>query len=279
MKKWKIVADSSCDLRHDDIAAEHCDFTTVPFTMRIDGREFVDSEDLDTLTMVQAMEDCAEVSTTACPSPLLWAEEFADAEQVLAFTISAGLSGSYNSAALGREMALESSPDKQVAVLDSCSTGPAIAMCVAHVSQWIREGLPFDRVAGNAAELLAETKTIFALSSFDNLVKNGRVSKIAGFLAKNLGLWGVGIGRDGVIAMKGKARGVSRALNIIIQDMQERGCAGKEIIISHCHNLAVAEKLRERIQEHWAGAEITVLKTRGLDSFYAERGGLIVAYR
>ena len=40
----------------------------------------------------------------------------------------------------------------------------------------------------------------------------------------------------------------------------------------------LAEKLRERVLEVWSNAKITVLKTRGLDSFYAERGGLIVAY-
>ena len=277
--KWKIVSDSSCDLKQADIAGEHCGFATVPFIIQIGGREYEDNEELDTLTMVTAMEQCEQAGATACPSPLLWAEEFREGEQVIVLTISAGLSGSFNSASLGREMVLEEQPEKKVVILNTNSTGPALAMCISRIRDWIKEGLSFEAVTARAQELLDDTKTIFVLSSFDNLVKNGRVKKIAGFVAKNLGLWGVGIGKEGVIVMKGKARGASRAINIILEDMQERGCKGREIIISHCHNLPVAEKLRDRITERWSTAKVTVLKTRGLDSFYAERGGLIVAYR
>ena len=51
------------------------------------------------------------------------------------------------------------------------------------------------------------------------------------------------------------------------------------MIISHCHNLPAAQKLCARISEKWHDAKITVLNTRGLNSYYAERGGLIVAFR
>ena len=51
-----------------------------------------------------------------------------------------------------------------------------------------------------------------------------------------------------------------------------------QVIISHCHNLALAQKLQSRIQEHWNNAEVQILPTRGLCSYYAERGGLIVSY-
>ena len=152
-------------------------------------------------------------------------------------------------------------------------------MCISRIRDWIKEGLSFEAVTARAQELLDDTKTIFALSSFDNLVKNGRVKKIAGFVARNLGLWGVGVGREGRIVMKAKARGAARAIGVIIEDMRERGFSAREVVISHCHNAAVAEKLCEQVKKRWADAKVTVLKTRGLDSFYAERGGLIVAFR
>lgn len=276
--KWKIVADSSCDLKKTDVSGNDLGFSTVPFVISIAGREYEDNEALDTLAMVTAMENCHHPGSTACPSPLAWMNEYEEGEKVFALTISANLSGSFNSAVLGREMLLEAHPGKQVAVLDSQSTGPAVAMCVGRISEWIKEDLPFESIANKASELLRNTKTIFALSSFDNLVKNGRMKKFAGFVAKNLGMWGVGIGKEGRIVMKAKARGAARMISAIIGDIQERGLISHEIIISHCHNLEVAEKLREKIKERWASARITVLRTRGLDSFYAERGGLIVAY-
>lgn len=277
--KWKIVADSSCDLMTSDVCGEELAFSTVPFIISIGGREYEDNEALDTLSMVTDMERCEAPGSTACPSPMTWMEEFKEGEQIVALTISANLSGSFNSACLGRDMLREHSPEKQVSVLNSNSTGPALAMCIGWISQWIKEGLGFEAVTKKAAALLDDTKTIFALSSFDNLVKNGRVKKIAGFVARNLGLWGVGVGREGRIVMKAKARGAARAIGVIIEDMRERGFNAREVVISHCHNAAVAEKLCEQVKKRWADAKVTVLKTRGLDSFYAERGGLIVAFR
>lgn len=43
---------------------------------------------------------------------------------------------------------------------------------------------------------MKHTHIVFALSSFDNLIKNGRVSRITGFLAGKLGFWGIGIGSE-----------------------------------------------------------------------------------
>ena len=277
--KWKIVADSSCDLRGADYACEESGFSTVPFFIRIGDQEFEDAEDLDVVKMISAMELCAELGSTSCPAPMAWCDEFREAEQAIAITISKNLSGSFSSAVAGRDLSLAEDPARRIAVLNSRSTGPALAMCIEHMVAWIREGKPFEQVTELATDLLRNTKTIFTLSCFDNLVKNGRMSKFTGFVAKKLGMWGIGIGNpEGRIAMKGKTRGVSRVVNAIIEDMLERGFRGCEMVISHCQNPVLAEKLRDRVLEHWSSAKITILKTRGLDSFYAERGGLIVAY-
>ena len=277
--KWKIVSDSSCDLRGADYACEETGFSTVPFFIRIGEKEYEDAEDMDAVEMVGAMEQCPELGSTSCPAPMAWADEFREAEQVIAITISKNLSGSFSSAVAGRDISLTEDPSRRIAVLNSRSTGPALAMCIGHMVEWIKEGKPFEQVTELATDLLRNTKTVFTLSCFDNLVKNGRMSKFTGFVAKKLGMWGIGIGNsEGRIAMKGKTRGVSRVVNAIIEDMRERGFRSREIIISHCQNPALAEKLRDRVLEHWSNAKITILRTRGLDSFYAERGGLIVAY-
>lgn len=277
--KWKIVSDSSCDLRSADCSCEEAGFSTVPFYIRIGETEYEDNENLDTLEMVQAMEQCPVLGSTSCPPPMAWENEYAEAEQVIAITISKDLSGSFSSANAARELELAKNPEKKIHVLNSLATGPTLAICIGHMIDWIKEGKPFEYVTEKATDFIKSTKTVFALSCFDNLVKNGRMTKFTGFVAKKLGMWGVGIGNEeGHIVMKGKTRGASRVINAIIEDMRERGFRSREIIISHCHNPALAEKLRDRVLELWSNAKVTILKTRGLDSFYAERGGLIVAY-
>lgn len=276
---WNIVADSSCDLKKADIACSEVGFDTVPFTFKIGDCEYIDDESLDKMALMEAMENCATASNSGCPSPLAWEEHFKKAEHTLAITISGHLSGSLNSAMLAKNNLLAEDPEKKIAVLDSCSTGPETALCIMRMAEWIKSGLSFETIVSKAEEFLANTKTCFALSSFDNLVKNGRMGRLTGFIAKKLGMWGIGIASDeGTIVMRGKSRGNAKALSLILDYMQESRFVGGTVAISHCCNLPMAEMLKEAILTRWPASSVLFLETRGLDSYYAERGGLIIAF-
>ena len=277
--KWNIVADSSCDLMKKDVDCEEVGFSIVNFTLRVGDREYIDDEQLDVLQMLDDMEACPTASFSACPSPDAWAEEFKKAEQTIAITISGNLSGSLNSAMAATGIVMSEHPEKKIALLDSRATGPEMALCIHHIVEWIKSHHTFETIVEKAEKFLEDTKTTFALSSFNNLVKNGRMSKLIGFIAKTFGMWGVGIANEeGRIAMKGKARGTDNVLAFILDDLRQRGFQGGEVAISHCYNEIMAEKLRTIILSCWNIARVIIIKTRGLDSFYAERGGLIVAF-
>lgn len=278
--KWLIAADSACDLNAKDVSCPEVELATIPFFIQVAERTYIDDEALDIPAMLDDMEQTTAASHTACPSPEAWAAQFKCADNVIAVTISGRLSGSLNSAAVAKEMVLAEYPEKNIAIIDSKATGPEAAMCIAHIAQWIKANLTLGEIISRAEEFLVRCKTSFALSSFDNLVKNGRMNRFLGFVAKKLGLWGIGIGSDeGVIAMRGKAKGAAKAIENLLEDMEQRGYAGGEVLISHCLNLTMAQRLRSSIMERWQAAKnIQIIPTRGLDSFYAERGGLIVGF-
>lgn len=277
--KWSIVADSSCDLMRQDVVNEAVHFTTVPFVLHVGECDYVDDEQMDVPELLTAMETCSTASRSACPSPQTWAEEFEKADCTIAITISANLSGSLNSAVSAKEMVLAEYPEKKIAVVDSKATGPETAMCIYKMVEWIQNGDAFETVIEKAERFLEETKTSFALCSFDNLVKNGRMSKLTGFVARKLGMWGIGIAsNEGTIIIKGKSRGAAKALDILVDDMQQRGFSGDQVDIHHCQNENMAERLRLKIQERWNAARITIRPTRCLDGFYAERKGLIIGF-
>lgn len=277
--KWNIVTDSSCDLIPVGNQNDKVQISNVPFIISIGNKEFVDNETANIDVMLDEMERCKEASHTSCPSPQSWVEQFEKAEQCIAITISSKLSGSMNSAMIAKEIVLEQYPDKQIAVLDSRSTGPELVLCVEEILCQIEEGKNFESIVSHANEFLQRTKVMFALSSFDNLVKNGRMNKVAGFIAKKLGMWGIGIGsEEGAIVVKGKARGAIKALSMLLENMKENGFCGGRVVISHCQNPALAEKLQNKIQEIWADSNVSILSTRGLCSYYTERGGLIISY-
>ena len=276
--KWMIVTDSSCDLTGLDTGSADISYESVPFVLNIDNRDFVDDLSLSVSDMVDAME-ASSASHSACPSPNAWEEKFQQAEQVIAMTISGRLSGSYNSAMVGKAMALEKHPEKKIEVIDSLSTGPKLVLLVQHALRLIQEQVSFEKICASCRELASSGRTIFTLSSFHNLVQNGRVSKIAGFLAGKLGIRVIGVGSpEGEIQLKELMRGEQRTLKKILKDMEENGYAGGKMSISHCLNLPMAEMLKSMILSRWQNAEIELLPTRGLDSYYAERSGLIICY-
>ena len=276
---WHLVADTACDLYTLDGGDGKLDFTTIPFSIRIGGKEYIDDERMPIDEMLEANETHAEIAQTACPSPEDWRQKFSVPGPVIAFTISSALSGSYNSACTGREMVLEEESDKQIAVIDSKATGPEEAMLIWRARDLILAGKTFEEIEKDLNETAEKIHTSFALASYRNLIKNGRVSRLIGFIAGHLGFWGIGIGDEkGEIAIRGKARGSKSMVRFLVEEITRVGIAGKQILISHCRNLKDAEALKAALEAAFAGVEVLIQEARGLDSFYAERNGLIVGY-
>lgn len=276
---WHIVSDTSCDLHSLEGGEGVFDFETIPFTIRIGSREYVDNEDMPVEEMLTANENHSEMAQTSCPSPEDWRAKFAPEGPVVAFTISSALSGSYNSACTAKQMLQEENPEKQIAVIDSKATGPETAMLVLKARELILAGKDFGDIEAALNREAEKIHTIFALASYHNLIKAGRVSRLIGFIAGHLGFWGIGIGSDeGEISIRGKARGDKSMIRFLTEEIKKIGPAGKEIRISHCLNEKCAAALKEQLEETFRGIRVTLMKTRGLDSFYAERRGLIIGF-
>ena len=276
---WHIVSDTSCDLYTLEGGDGVFDFATIPFTIRIGGKEYIDNESMPVDEMLTVNENHSEMAQTACPSPEDWRAKFAAPGPVLAFTISSALSGSYNSACTARNMLQEEDPSKQIAIIDSRATGPEVAMLVLKARELILEGNSFEKIESALIQEAEKIHTIFALASYHNLIKAGRVNRLIGLIAGKLGFWGIGIGSDaGEISIRGKARGDKSMIRFMVDEVRKVGVSGKEIRISHCRNEKDASELKAQLESAFPGVEVVLMETRGLDSFYAERRGLIVGF-
>ncbi len=276
---WHLVSDTACDLYTLEGGEGKMDFTTIPFSIRIGGKEYIDTPEMNIPEMLEMNETHSEIAQTACPSPEAWREKFSAPGPVIAFTISSALSGSYNSACAGREMVLEKEPDKQIAIIDSKATGPEEAMLIWRARDLILAGKSIEEIEKDLNRTAEKLHTSFALASYHNLIKNGRVSRLIGFIAGHLGFWGIGIGDEkGEIAIRGKARGSRSMIRFLVEEVGKIGVAGKQILISHCRNEKDALALKTALEAAHPGTEVLIQPTRGLDSFYAERSGLIIGY-
>lgn len=277
---WMIVSDSSCEIRGLQHPAPGVQFALVPFKIRIGEREYVDLPTLNVPQMLQAMTDYNGASTSACPSPEEWAEYFLQADKVIALTISSNLSGSYNAALSAREMVLEEHPEKQIFILDTLSCAGALGDAAELANKLIGEGLGFEDVCFALKKFAATTHILFALASFDNLAKNGRVNRVVGFIAGRLSMRVLGRRtHDGKIDFFFKTRGENRVLARILEQMDEDKFDGVHpVLISQCNNMNAAKLLEHGIHTKWPEATVRILPCSGLCSFYAQDQGLIITY-
>ena len=275
---WNIICDSGCDLFKLETGSENICYRTVPFYLTINNMDFPDDENLDIAEMVGIMKESRKASSSACPSPESWRHEMVENEKNICITVSKNLSGSYQSADLAVKAVMEDSPQTEAAVVDGCATGPASVLVVRKIVELIEKGVAFKDVINEASEYAKGINTVFALSCFDNLVKSGRISKVAGMIATSLGFWGVGAEEDGRIAFKAKVRGKKKAISTMLDIIKENGFVSKEVVISHCLNEPLAIKMKEEIENIDNSINVTIFNTRGLNSFYADEEGLIISY-
>ena len=81
-------------------------FESVPLTLTVGNENIIDDSTFDQADFLKRVADCPECPKSACPSPERYRKAFdCDADHVYCVTLSAELSGSYNSAMLGRSLA------------------------------------------------------------------------------------------------------------------------------------------------------------------------------
>ena len=188
MDQIRIVADSSCNI----LALDGVEFVSVPLTIRTDTEEFRDDAALDVNEMVTVLRNTKGRSYSACPNITDWEEAFGDSGDVLAFTITSSLSGSYNAACIARDACQERDPSRRIYVVDSLSAGPEIGLLIERALSEVRAGADFGAVCRAVKAYHERTHLLFALESMHNLAQNGRISKLAATMAGVLGIRAVG---------------------------------------------------------------------------------------
>lgn len=271
----KIVTDSSADT----LTLEGADFAFAPLTILTDEREYVDDAALDVAGMTEDLLRYGGKSSTACPGVGEWLVAFGDAEEVFCVTITSNLSGSYNAAAIAAREYEEAHPGRRVFVLDSLSTGPEMRLLLERMRRDVAAGMDFEAVCKDVSAYSAKTGLLFVLESMKNLANNGRVSRLAATAAGLLGIRAVGKASDvGTLEMLEKCRGAKKVPSVVVRNMQDLGYDGGAVRVSHVGNEEAALSLRDLLAAEYPAAPIEVYPARGLCSFYAEKGGLLVGF-
>ena len=273
--EYKIISDSSSDLTE----LSGVPFESVPLKIITSEKEYVDDKNLNVHAMLADLEQYKGRSSTSCPNTDDWKRAFEDADNVFCVTITSGLSGSCNCARISTSEYVEENPGKNAFVVDSLSTGPESALIIEKLRELIGEKLKFEEIKEKILEYKSKTHLIFALESMHNLANNGRVSPLVAKIAGVLGIRVVGkASNEGTLEITDKTRGLQKTISTIVENMKNSGFIGGKVKIHHCENPSALEALKAAIMNAFPAAKIETALTRGLCSFYAERGGILVGF-
>ena len=276
---FHIVADSCCELTADMKKRENIEIA--PLTLEVGGESILDDETFDQKYFLKRVAECPECPKSACPSPDYFRKSFLNgAERCYAVTLSAQLSGSYNSAVLGANLAQEENEDLKIHVFNSRSASIGETLIVKKIVECEEAGMSFERVVETVELYISTQHTYFVLENLETLRKNGRLSKTKALVASTLKIKPVmGATSEGDIVQLDQARGINKALmkmvDAIVNDAQH--VENKTLAISHCNCPERAEMVKEALLERLAVQDVFVLDTQGVSSMYANDGGIIIA--
>jgi len=271
--RTRIVSDSSCDIWKVD----GIEFATVAMTISTEERTFVDDENLDIRDMLDYLAAYKERSRTACPDIDSWISAFGEADEIYVVTLTSGLSGTYNSALIAKDLYIESHPESKVHVIDTLSTAAEMTTIIDKLAELITNDKPFEEIVDSIEKYKEHTHLFFCLQRLHNFAQNGRVSKI---LADAVGVFGISIigkaSAKGTLEPISKCRGNARIVSALIKEMRQHGFKGGRVNVSHVCNPELAESFCQALVSAFPNAVPNVYPARGLVAYYAEEGAILI---
>lgn len=273
----RVISDSSSNI----FEMKELDYMTVPLKIIFNGLEYADIPGLDAFALMHQIHASKGVSSTSCPNVHEWKEamELRPADAIFCITISSNLSGGYAAACTAADEYRQEHPETPVVVFDSKSTGPEMELYLEKLIAKLRDGASFEAAVSAIQKYQEHLHIQFALESLVNLSRAGRVSSAIAFIAGIIGFRFLGEGsEEGTIHMLDKYRGEKKTLQHMLQFMKRDGFAGGRLRISHCDNLRGAELFRDMVLQLYPGTDVSINACTGLCSYYADLGGIIIAY-
>lgn len=275
---YKIVVDSCCELPKE--YKNDPRFEIVPLGLQVGDWHIQDDENFNQAEFLSKVAACAECPKSSCPSPEVYMQSYeTQADRVYVVTLSSHLSGSHNSAVLGRNLYEETHGSKRIHILDSRSASCGETQIALKAMELEESGkYSFEEIVQKLEEFRDRMVTYFVLDNLEVLRKNGRLTGVKALVASTLNIKPIMMGDKGIIAQAGQAIGMKKALakmaELIVEKMEKT--EERILMITHCNNLKRAENIRDLILQKASFKAVRIMDTAGISSLYASDGGVIV---
>ena len=176
-------------------------------------------------------------------------------DDILYFSLSKNISGTYNSARIAADELSESFPDRKIRLIDALNASLAQGILAIYASEMRAKGMSLDETAGILSTYPAKMNGVFTVGDLKYLSRTGRISSSAALVGNLLSIKPILRGnKDGFIVQFKKCRGRKAALNTLISLVCANIVNPEEQIIGIAHadscedSLYVMEEIQKRVK-------------------------------
>lgn len=275
-----IVTDSSADLP-DEVVGAH-GIQVVPLMLLEGDTVYRDGVDV-TADQFHGMLAAQQALPTTSQPPAAWFVEgfkraAEEAEQVVGVILGSSLSGTFASA----EAALSSNPDLPVRLMDSLGASLLQGLLVLKAAELAELGEDPDSIVAELDRIRAQSGILFTVDTFDRLLASGRVGQGQALLGTLLNVKPVlSLDRSGTVIPKGKARGRSRVMTVLLDLMAEEIGAKPQRVrfgVVHVGAPEIVAEVRDRLLKRYGSTEILSAPATPVIATHLGAGAWGVAY-
>ncbi len=220
VNKVKIIVDSTFSFTQEYI--KNNDILVANLGINVDGEELdinINNEEVENF-----IHDGRSVKTT-CPSPQIFEALYEKALQegatnILVFTISKSLSGTYNSAIIARKNLDDDIKNSKIKIIDTAQVSYGSSYVVMKAIEMLKNNIAVDEVIKQVNVLIPRGKFFFIVDDLKTIKKNGRLNLVKYIIAKTLGIIPIGLYQNGELRIFKNAIGYKRVKQALISEIK-----------------------------------------------------------
>lgn len=252
MGRIKIYADNGCDLEHSVLDQYGIGLFYMP--VLVNNKTYLDRLTITPQEFYGLLEQPGVVPTTAQINPIEFQKEFEAAikgndDYIIYIAFSSGLSGTYQSACLARDMV----DPERICIIDSKSASVGYGLTVLRAAKAVAAGKSREEVIAETEDNINRIQHLFIVGNFEMLKRGGRVNAATAAIGNLLNIKLILHFVDGKIVPLEKCHGLKKARKRMLEVMEERGyqLQNQLIGINHSDDLVGALELKKVIEDRF----------------------------
>lgn len=256
----KIYADAGSNLFPEIIKKKKLDIKIVDMKLYIKDKEYncydesFDTEKVSNLFYKELSGDNNIRTSLVNPNDYLEAfkDDIANGHQIICLTMAKGISGTYQSACIARDMINEEQGKEVVYVVDSMTAGFGEGLLAIRLDKGVKKGKTFEELIKDIEQFKYKVRSEFTVDDVNFLAKTGRINRVVAKIASALKIKVLLKGsNDSTIVSTAKVPGRKLSLKKLAKQCIDfiKNAKDQIVYITHCNCLKDALEVKKMLQE------------------------------